>query len=360
MSATIPPSPPKAKAERKVPNYRQQLKKVLPPEYLEPEYGNLAWFLVHFAIIGAGFYALHNYFSYWMALPVALVIGHSFACMGFLGHDVCHGGAVKNIALRDLLAGVAFSPLWIGPYLWRRWHNGEHHGNTQVEGVDPDHLFTIEHYRNSAILRFLYFIPPIFRNLIIFSSFSYRMTQQSMRMWGTYMLSPKSTAHEKWTLFWQWLLPLAFWVTVSSMLGVNVFVWGYFVPLLVGNAIAISYIVTNHFLNPLDEPDEADPLSHSLSVTLPKWLSFLDPWHQYFGAHVAHHMFPMAPAKHARQIEAKIAELWPDRYHVMPIMTALKLLWQTPWVYEDKTTLLDPNRQERAGTLGHGLDVPKK
>jgi fatty acid desaturase len=155
-------------------------------------------------------------------------------------------------------------------------------------------------------------------------------------------------------IFLQLVIPIAVWVGGTLALGSHVFWWGYFVPLLVGNALVIGYIATNHFLNPL--ADERDVLATSLSVTLPKWLSWLDSLHSYFGAHVAHHLFPQASPRYGRQIDAKIRELFPDRYHEMPITRALKLLWDTPWVYEGKTALKDPQTGKASGTLGHGLE----
>lgn len=346
--------PNRTKPERSIPNYRNAVKKALPAHVFQPDYANLVWFPIHFAIIAGGYFVLLNHFN-WLSAPlVALVVGHTFGCMGFLAHDICHGGSIKRLWVRDLLSGVAFSPFWIGPYLWRRWHNADHHNNTNIEGVDPDHLFTIEDYKHNPVLRFLYRISPLARNLVIFSSFAYRMSQQMLRMFFTYMRSPKSSGGDRFTLVWQLLLPIVFWVGLTWALGSAVFWWGYVAPLLVANALVISYIATNHFLNPL--ADENDVLATSLTVTLPKWLSWLEPWHQGFGAHVAHHLFPQASARHGRMIESKVAELFPDRYHSMPITRALRLLWNTPWIYEDKTTLIDPHRDLRSGTLGHGLD----
>ena len=313
-----------------IPNYRQQLKKALPPEYLKPDHWNLLWFPFHFGVIGLCYWALHAHFSYWLAPIAALAIGHSFGCLGFLAHDVCHGGSVKNPIARDLLAGLGFSSLWIGPYLWRRWHNAEHHNNTQIEGLDPDHLFTMEDYQKNLILQALYALHPLARNIVIFSSFSYRMTQQSLRMFFTYLFSPKSTNFQRLVLIAELVVPLVAWVALSLSLGRQVLIWGYIIPVYIANAIVISYIATNHFLNPL--ADERDVLATSLSVTLPAGLRWLDPIHSYFGAHVAHHLFPGAPARYTRQIDAKAAELWPDRYHEMPITTALAMLWRTPWV----------------------------
>lgn len=339
---------------RTVPNYRNAVKKALPPEVFAPDYGNLVWFPIHAAIIAMGFFLLRDHFTWWSAPLIALALGHTYGCMGFLAHDICHGGTIKRLWLRDLLSGIAFSPFAIGPYLWRRWHNADHHNNTNIEGVDPDHLFMIDEYKHNPVLKFLYRIHPLARNLVIFSSFTFRMTQQMLRMAIVYLRSPKSTSRDRFTILWQLLVPYALWIGGTLALGTQVFWWGYAVPMLVANAMVISYIATNHFLNPL--ADESDVLATSLTVTLPRWLAWLEPWHQGFGAHVSHHLFPQVSGRNGRIIEAKVAELFPDRYHSMPLFRALYLLWNTPWVYEDRVTLIDPHREIRSGTLGHGLE----
>ena len=50
--------------------------------------------------------------------------------MGFLGYEILHGTIVKKSWLRNLLGGIAFLPLTVGPRLWIKWHNINHHGNT--------------------------------------------------------------------------------------------------------------------------------------------------------------------------------------------------------------------------------------
>lgn len=337
-----------------VPNYRKLVREALPAEIFRGDNRNLLWIPLHIVIIALGWWLLSANFSPWIAPLVAVAIGHSFACMGFIAHDISHGGGVRNPRLRDVLSGVCFSPFWISPYLWRRWHNSEHHAHTQVEGVDPDHLFTIEFYQTSPILRFLYRIPPLLRNLIVFGSFSFRMNQQTLRMACAYLTSRDQTMRQKLVIVSQTLAGLLGFAGVTLLLGKSVFLWGYLLPILVGNTIVIGYIATNHFLNPL-EHDERDLLATSLSVTLPRPLKWLDAMHQSFGAHVAHHLFPHVAPHNTRKIDAKLAELFPDRFHQMPLLKALRELWRTPWVYEDHKTLVDPHRGNRSGTLGHGL-----
>lgn len=337
-----------------IPNYRQTLRRALPDRLFQPSARGLWWVPFHLAVIVGGYAFLCRRFEPWLAPFVALAIGHSFACFGFLAHDVSHGGAFRHRRARDLFTLAAFSPFWIGPLLWRKWHNAEHHNNTQVEGVDPDHLFTIEHYKRNPVLRFLYRLSPLARNLVVFGSFSFRMTQQTLRMLIAYLRDPATARREKLRMLAETGGQCGFWVALTLSLGPVVFLWGYLLPLLVANAVVIGYIATNHFLNPL--ADERDVLATSLSVTLPKPLAWLDAMHHYFGAHVAHHLFPSAPPHHAREIECKVAELYPDRFHSMSLFTALRLLWQTPWVYEDGVNLVDPHRGETHPTLGHGLE----
>ncbi len=341
--------------EREFPNYRQQIRRALPAEYFRPDSKQYLWFFVHFGVIAACLWALSQHFNPWLAPLIVLVLGHSYGCLGFLGHDVLHGGTIKNLFWRDVLGGIAFSPFFISPKLWRRWHNADHHTHTQVRGVDPDHLFTIEDYKHNPVLKLLYRLSPLARNLVIFSSFAYRMTQQQIRMAILYTMSAKVPTLEKVIIWSQLLAQVGFWVGLTYAIGGwSLVLWGYGLPMLVANAMVISYIATNHFLNPLG--DERDVLATSLTVTLPKWLQWLDPWHAHFGAHVAHHLFPQSSAMHSRAIEAKAAELFPDRYHSMPLFTALKMLWNTPWIYEDDQTLIDPQRGIRVATLGSGLE----
>ena len=339
-----------------IPRYRKILKDAIPEHLLKPDNRHLWWLVFHLGVVGIGLWLLTSHFSWWAAPFLSLIIGHSFGSMGFVAHEVCHGGAIRNRKLRHFLACVAFSPFGIGAHLWSRWHNAEHHGHTQHPDLDPDRLFRLDEYRNNFILKWLYKRSPLARNIVIFGFFSLMMTQHNLYIIIRYMREKNTSATEKAVILWQFLAAKTFWIGLTALLGWHVFLFGYVFPLMVGNALVIGYISTNHFLNPL--ADESDVLATSLSVTLPKWLGWLDVAHCHFGAHVAHHLFPQAPSRHAREIERKIAELWPDRYHVMPFGAALKLLWQTPWIYDDEgINLFDPSVAKSTPTLGNGLVV---
>ena len=336
------------------PRYRQILRNEIPERYLKPDNFHLLWLIPHLAVIGAAFWVMAVYFRWWLAPFLGLIVGHSFGCLGFIAHETCHGGAIKNLKLRHLLTAIGFSPFGIGPLLWSRWHNAEHHGHTQHKELDPDRLFMIDEYRENSVLKWLYRRSKFARNFVIFAFFSLMMTQHNITVLLRYLRDPETSRRDRVAMLFQFLAPKAFWIGLTLMLGWPVLLMGYVLPLLVGNALIISYIATNHFLNPL--ADESDVLATSLSVTLPRWLGWVDVVHCRFGAHVSHHLFPQAPMRHSRKIERHIARLWPERYHVMPLGRALKLLGKTPWVYaEDGVQLVDPRRQLSSPTLGNGL-----
>jgi fatty acid desaturase len=337
-----------------IPRYRQILKSEVPEKYLRPDNLHLLWFLPHAAIISASYWLMATHFSWWIAPFLSVLVGHSFGCLGFIAHETCHGGAIKNRKLRHLLTGILFSPFGIGPHLWSRWHNAEHHGHTQHPDLDPDRLFLVAEYQHNPVLKWLYRRSQLARNLVIFGFFSLMMSQHNITTMIRFLRDPKVAYQERAVILFQFVAPKVFWIGVTLLLGWQVLLMGYVLPLLVANALVISYISTNHFLNPLS--DESDVLASSLSVTLPRWLGWLDAMHGRFGAHVAHHLFPQAPTRHARKLERHLARLWPERFHSMPFAQALKMLWNTPWIYdEDGDELLDPRRNRRFPTLGNGL-----
>ncbi len=342
-----------------LPRYRQILRQQLPEKYFKPDNLHLGWFVVHVAVIASIIALMASFFSWWWAPFAGLVIGHSMGCLGFVAHETCHGGAIKNRTLRHFVVGLAFSPFGIGPYLWNRWHNASHHGHTNDIDLDPDRLFLLREYQDNAVLKWLYRMSPKARNAVIFGFYTLMMTQHNITMAINYLRDPKSTNRDRAVILFQFFLPKVAWIGFTAYLGWPILLMGYVLPLLVANAMVISYISTNHFLNPLAE--ESDVLASSLSVTFPKWLAWLDVMHCRFGAHVAHHLFPHAPSRFARKIEEHIAELWPDRFHSMPMHKALQLLAQTPWVYEDGgEMLIDPETGVETATLGRGLTNPSQ
>jgi fatty acid desaturase len=141
----------------------------------------------------------------------------------------------------------------------------------------------------------------------------------------------------------------AFWAAVLALVGPWSFLFVYVVPVLVANAIVMSYIATNHFLNPLTETN--DPLANSLSVTGPRWLEVL---HLHFGYHVEHHLFPTMSGRHAPAVRDVLRRLYGERYLTMPHTSALRLLYTRPKLHREHDTLIDPRTRATFNALAPG------
>jgi fatty acid desaturase len=312
-------------------------------------WGGLAYLLVTVAgFITIGAFNL-NPFIY---IGISIVLGTSFAAMGFLGHEILHGTVVRTAWLRDLLGAIAFWPLTTGPKLWRKWHNLTHHVHTQNDEHDPDAWPTFERLAKSRFLRWVYKLPHSFRAFASFVSLTGQFTLHSMHMLTIYV---KEFNPKKRPAVWiEAVLPWATWIGLLVWIGPVKWFFAFLFPLLIANFIVMAYISTNHRLNPMTEIN--DPLANSLTVTVPKWVDVL---HFNFSYHTEHHLFPGMSSKHYPLVKEQIKRMWPEQYHEMPLTQALKALWKTPRLYYNSNELIDPQKGHVFPSLGHGLNPTK-
>lgn len=330
--------------------YAKQISPHLPKEAFKPVptrlYGGLAYLLVTIAgFLAIGLFDLHPIW-YFM---ISIVLGFSFAALGFLGHEILHGTVVRKPWIRDLLGAVAFWPLCTGPKLWRKWHNVTHHAHTQDEELDPDAWPTLEKLSKSGILRWIYKIPFHIRAFISFCGLAVMFTLHSTKMLIHFFkeFQPKNRK----IVLGQFIIPWITWITLLFVMGFEKWFFAFLLPLLIGNFIVMSYISTNHRLNPIVPVN--DPLANSLTVTVPKWVDVL---HFNFSYHTEHHLFPSMSSKYYPLVKQHIKAMWPERYHEMPMGKAMVALWKTPRVYYQHNELIEPKRQNVYGSLGNGLD----
>ena len=331
-------------------HYTAELRKHLPKEYFRPVARRLLW-LLPFLVLAAGSIVVIAYWHlpWYVNLLLALVLGQCYGSLGFLGHETLHGSVVRSPWLRDAVGALCFAPFNLGPKLWRKWHNVEHHGHTQHAHEDPDTMGTLEQWRERAALQWLYRLAPWLRSLLTFFSFTFWFSYHSFDMLRKYWHD--FSRRERVILTLQYLAPVAFWLALLALVGPVKFLYVWLVPVLLANFIVMSYIATNHLLNPLAETN--DSLVTSLTVRVPRWVDVI---HFNFSHHTEHHVFPAMNPKYAPQVKALLQRLWPDRYNELPFGKALALLWRTPRLYRDHTSLIDPERGHVYATLGQGLD----
>jgi fatty acid desaturase len=332
--------------------YAQELRQQLPAQYFRPVGYRALWMIPYIAVAVTGTLVITlTGLHLLLKLAIALVIGMCFASLGFLGHEILHGAVTRRPWLRDLLGGVCLLPHAIAPLLWRQWHNAEHHGNTQIRGRDPDAYSTFEEYQERKSLQILHRFVPI-RSIRFFLILTVWLNVHAAIVLTAQLKAASRAGRVR--LIIQSLLPMAFWAALAMLLGWRLFPLFFVVPVMVSNFVVMSYIATNHLLNPMIEDD--DPLKGSLTVTVPKVLDII---HSNFSHHTEHHIFPAMSTKYAPEIKRRLKNLWPDRYNEMSLWDAMKSLWATPRLYLDNIRLIDPASGEAYPVVGHGLN-PKQ
>ena len=334
-----------------VQHYAREVREHLPSAAFEPAPGRLLWLPVHLAVVaGAAIFVVLANPPWYLALVGAVAAGHSWGCLGFLAHEAMHHALVKNRMLEKLIGYAGFGIYGLSPTLWTAWHNQAHHGATGRAVADPDGFGHLGFWRKSRIVRALEKLSP---------GSGYKRSAMFLFVWFSVHSFLVLVFHSKRNgyyarisrrvVYTESLALLTFWVGVLLLVGPYHFLFIYVLPVLVANAIIMSYIATNHFLNPLTAIN--DPFVNSLSVTGPRWLEYL---HMNFGYHVEHHLFPTMSARHAPAVRDVLQRLYGERYLSMPHRHALRLLYTRPKLHDTHDTLVDPRTMATFSALAPG------
>jgi fatty acid desaturase len=273
-----------------------------------------------------------------VVLLLSLAIGIAYGCLSFVAHETLHGSVVRSRWLQRLVGFVAFLPFVVSPRLWVAWHNRAHHGNTGRAGHDPDAYPTLADYQSSGSVRFVTDHFALGRRRAMgLLSLVLGFTGQSLQVLASAHRRGILSRSEQFKAGAETALGVAAWTTLAVFIDIPSFLCVFVLPLLVGNTIIMTFILTNHSLSPATETN--DPLVNSLSVTAPRWVEWLT---LRFGYHVEHHLFQAMSSRHAPLVRELIRQRWPERYQSMSLGSALGQLYRSPRVYKDDHTLVDP------------------
>jgi fatty acid desaturase len=277
----------------------------------------------------------------------SLLIGNAFAGAAFVGHETMHGAVVRNKWLRQLVGWICFLPYTLSPTLWNAWHNKVHHGNTGIDGIDPDSFPFRKVWDESVTMRIADRFVPGYKRPFGWVGMVMGFHGQATQMLVVWMKKTDALdAAGKRRAWLETIAGWAFWAALGWWIGPMNFLFAFVLSIVVGNVIVISYIYTNHSLSPMN--DINDPLYNSLSVEVPPIVNL---FHLNFGLHVEHHLFPSMSSAYAPHVRDALVAQFPDRYQSMPLLRALWLLFTTPRIYQSPTTLVDPLSGHTASTL---------
>jgi len=328
--------------------YARQVRPLLPPDAFAPARSRALWIPAHYAIIAALIWLLASGHVPWPLWPlVSLAIGGSMGGVTFVAHEALHGGVVRGRMAIRVIGWLGFLPFCISPQLWMAWHNRVHHNHCGQPSIDPDMYPTLTKYQASRRSRVMadYFGlgRRRFRGI---ASLLFGLTGQSLQVMLSARRTGMLTPHLHRRAIVEAVMGVAVWAAVASLVGATAFVFVYVLPLMVANAVVMTFIVTNHNLSPFAPVN--DPLFNSLSVTLPRVLEWLT---LDFGFHVEHHLFPAMSHRQGRVVREVLRARFPERYQSLPLTEAIRRLHNTARVYRDATTLIDPHSGQTWSTL---------
>jgi fatty acid desaturase len=317
--------------------YQKELKKELDPSFFEREPSRIKYMVGWVAVIAAGLYFAKDAHIV-IQLLVGWIIGLGLGANAFIGHEVLHGAIFKNRKLQNIAGYVGFLPFMISPTYWRFWHNNLHHGNTQLLYKDPDAFPTKMVWNRSKFMKWVFKLSPGSGYLRSYTYFFFWFSLQAFlnqvymrfgnKMW-------EKMNHGKVTVeFISQILIVAAYV---NWVGIEGFIPFVVIPFMTMNYTVMSYISTNHNMNPYTRVN--DPLVNSLTVTNSKVWEFV---HVNFGYHVEHHLFQNIPASRNKKLSEILRAKYPDRYLIMPKRRAVKLLYNTPRIYKNREELVHP------------------
>lgn len=327
-----------------------KLRRLLPGEVFQPAESRLLWLPFHYSVIALGTLTIVWTDVLWAKFLVSFFLGLSFAGLAFVGHEALHGALTRRRHLRRIAGVLGFLPFSLPPRLWIAWHNRVHHGNANIAGRDPDALATLDDYQGSKKARATTNVQAKTRGIV---TLVIGFTVQSLQVLLSSVRYGLLDARGRRLALIETLAMFGFWVGLGALVGFENWLFVFVIPLLIGNALVMMHIVTNHGLSRL--VDHNDTLASSLSVTVPRFFSFytLD-----FGFHTEHHLVPGVSLRHGRVIRDKILELAPDRYQSLPLSHALLRFFEQLRVYRDPTTLLDPTTGRTRNALGGRREGP--
>lgn len=329
--------------------YVREVSAQLPKETFKREPTRLKYGILYWGGASAIAFSVVNYDMPWFLKAVlGVFMGILLGGGAFLGHEVLHGAIIKNKKWQDVFGFLGFAPFLISPTYWKFWHNGLHHGNTQLLYKDPDAFPTRMVWKKSKFMQRVFPLTPgagtIRSYFYFFYWFSFQaVLNQAYMRFGNKMWSRMN--HGRVTV--EFIFNLILMGLYLNYIGTANLIWLLVLPVMAQNYTVMSYISTNHNISPYTKIN--DPLVNSLTVTNNPIMEFLN---LNFGYHTEHHLFPAMPASQAKKVSAKLKEMYPDRYKIMPKSKALKILYSTPRIYKNRDILVDPKTGEEFATLG--------
>ncbi|HEX8282703.1 MAG TPA: fatty acid desaturase [Pyrinomonadaceae bacterium] len=321
--------------------YRERLKRLLPPAAFEPSPRKGAWLLLHVCVALACYAAIGRSERLWDIPLYALLAGNSVACVGVLLHEVGHYLIVRSRPLKVTVELLCWAMLFVPRGVWVVFHNA-HHARTNTAG-DPDRPFIVsERSRATSLYSGLfypsrenvYFKPLIGTRYVLYLAqhLAAALLLGSGRKPSALTATVSFSRRRRLLLLAELAAVALVQCAVFLLAGASPyrFLWTTPASVCVASAIISSYHFTEHFLRPVGAV--CDPLRHTTSVKV--W-RFFDVMYFNLSYHTEHHLFPGMNSDYYPSLSRILEEQYADSYERLDFREAWRRLWDGDAFKED-------------------------
>lgn len=327
---------------------RNTIRELLPNYILQPQPRRGIIFVTVLvpATIALAWIIFHYSPPWYVAFLLTIVISQIYTVGGYIAHEALHGAIFKSILFQDILGFIGFIPFLISPTLWRFWHCQCHHGFTNSSERDPDFVATLEKFLDNPLIRWRTMFSPGSHHWIsyigMFCLFSLE-AQYVLWSYGSDSSLIRKFHFNSIRAKIETLIMLLFWIFVGWSIGFKASLYIIILPMLLANFTQVSYIMTQHFLQP-ENSIENNPFQNTISVITHPLINFI---HLNFGYHLEHHLFPTMSSKFAPMVSQVLRDHYGERYLRLPFFKVLGCSLKTSRIYFDSETLVNPYSRKK-------------
>ncbi|QCN99920.1 hypothetical protein D3093_32310 (plasmid) [Azospirillum argentinense] len=295
-------------------------------------------------VLGAVWIAGSRDLPWYGLLALSVVLGQVYATSAFLAHEVLHGSVVKSRALANFLGYFGLYPFLVSPHLWRVWHVRAHHGNTN-SSRDPDVIVNLDEYRETFLARIWTRFIPCSRQRIagtFFFLYWFTLHGQNILWFNRHYKHWNFSDYgfRRFRASMDTLGYLLFWGGIWYILGTYNSLFIILIPMMIGNAILLAFIATEHTCLPRFPVGENHPLKNSVSARVP---ALVDKLNLNFSNHVEHHLFPTMNYSKTPLVRQWLRNNMSPHYLEPSLATCFRVLFSSPRVYCENDCLCYPD-----------------
>ncbi|OGI20000.1 MAG: hypothetical protein A3B68_01185 [Candidatus Melainabacteria bacterium RIFCSPHIGHO2_02_FULL_34_12] len=336
--------------------YRAILRKHLPDEIFQLDKKHVYLYLISLTVYLTSMIGILKINFLPLSILLSVIMGIALGSLTFFLHDLFHGSIIKSKPI-EYLFGLSVGILNLfAPSFWHKVHDFHHARTGNVDDPDRSYIkaespknlieklvyklrISDESYHPLASLIFMstgffwYFFNTMFYGLVGKKA----SIQEDKKYQRIQDLFKKES--DRFFVFFELAVIFAFQAVLFFIVAKSNLITFSLISLLpvgIAHCIAMSYIHTNHFLSPLTGEID-DPLVNSLSL---KNSRFVDTIFSNFSHHVEHHLFPAMSSSHYPKVRKLLLELYPERFQLIPMIDAMKMLFKTPRIYGTYTELV--------------------